>query len=114
MMSFAQILREHAARRPDASALTFEDETQSFADLHARSSRAANALRASGVKAGDRVALLTRNRAECFELIFACSKIGAILVGLNWRLAPREIAEIVVDAEPAVIIVGPDEAPLLD
>ena len=50
MSCFAQILREHAGARPDAPALSFEDETQSFADLHARSSRAANALRGSGVR----------------------------------------------------------------
>ncbi len=114
MSSFAQILREHAAGRPNAPALSFEHETLSFAELHVRSSRAANALRASGVEVGDRVALLTKNRAECFELIFACSKIGAILVGLNWRLAAREIADIVADASPKVLITGLDEERLLD
>jgi long-chain acyl-CoA synthetase len=113
MSTFATIIREHAAARPGAPALTFEDATLSFAELDALSSWSANALLAEGVKAGDRVAVLTKNRAEFFELIFACSKIGAILVGLNWRLAPAEIAAIVEDATPAIMIVGPDEAPLL-
>jgi long-chain acyl-CoA synthetase len=111
--TFAEIIRTHAATRPNAPALTFEDVTQTFADLDAASSRTANALRAEGVRPGDRVAVLTKNRAEFFELIIACSKIGAILVGLNWRLAASEIAAIVADAEPAIVIAGPQEKALL-
>ena len=99
MSTFAEIIREHAADRPQASALTFEDVTLTFAELHANSSRVANALRSEGVKPGDRVAVLTKNRAEFFELILACSKIGAILVGLNWRLAAAEIAAIVEELD---------------
>ena len=114
MSTFAEIIREHAANRPQASALTFEDVTLTFAELHANSSRVANALRSEGVKPGDRVAVLTKNRAEFFELILACSKIGAILVGLNWRLAAAEIAAIVEDSTPSVAVVGPDEQRLLN
>jgi acyl-CoA synthetase (AMP-forming)/AMP-acid ligase II len=70
-------------------------------------------LQAAGVEVGDRVALLTKNCAECFELMFACNKIGAILTSLNWRLAPTEIESIVADAMPTVIITSPQEAHLL-
>ena len=113
MSTFAEIIREHAAARADAPALTFEDSTISFAQLHARSSRAANALLREGLQAGDRVAVLTKNRAEFYELIFACNKIGAILVGVNWRLAPLEIDAILADATPRIVFVGPEEAGLL-
>jgi long-chain acyl-CoA synthetase len=111
--TFAEIIRGHAAARPNAPALTFEDVTQTFAALDASSSRTANALRAEGIRPGDRVAVLTKNRAEFFELIIACSKIGAILVGLNWRLAAAEIAAILADAAPAIVIAGPQERSLL-
>lgn len=111
--TFAETIRHHASARPDAKALTFEDRCWTFADLDASSSRAANGLLAKGVRAGDRVAVLTRNRAEFFELIIACSKIGAILVGLNWRLAAPEIAAILADAEPTLLIHRPDEAGLV-
>ncbi|NBT53520.1 MAG: long-chain-fatty-acid--CoA ligase [Betaproteobacteria bacterium] len=115
-MSFtlADIIRRHAADTPNAPALTFEGVTWSFEQLHALSSQSANALHVEGVRAGDRVALLTRNRAEFYELIFACSKIGAILVGLNWRLAPPEIAAIMADARPTVLIVGSTEQSMLN
>ena len=112
--TFAQIIRQHAADTPQAPALTFEGVTWSFAQLDGFSSQSANALRAEGVGAGDRVALLTKNRAEFYELIYATSKIGAILVGLNWRLAAPELAAIIEDARPTVLIVGPSEQGLLN
>jgi len=111
--SFADILRQLAISRGSSPALTFEDQTWSFAQLHERSSRTANALKAAGVGQGDRVALLTKNCAECFELMYACNKIGAIFTGLNWRLAPTEIQAIVQDAQPKVIIVSAAEEALL-
>ena len=111
--SYAQILRRHAGQRPVAPALTFGERRWSFAQLHEGSSRIGQALRTAGVAPGDRVALLTRNCAECFELMFACSKVGAILAGLNWRLSAREIASIVVDAAPKVLVVAAEEEGLL-
>jgi long-chain acyl-CoA synthetase len=107
------MVRQHAADTPQAPALTYAGVTWSFAQLDAFSSRTANALLAEGVGRGDRVALLTKNQAECYELILACGKIGAILVGLNWRLAAPEIAAIVEDARPSVLIVGDSEQALL-
>ena len=111
--SYAEILRSLAADRPEAPALTYDDQTWTFAELHARSSRTAQALRAAGVHAGDRVGLLTRNCAECFELLFACSKIGAVYTGLNWRLSAAEISAILDDATPALLIAGATERALL-
>ncbi|NCV62941.1 MAG: long-chain-fatty-acid--CoA ligase [Betaproteobacteria bacterium] len=111
--SFAHLLREHARVRPNSPALTFEDETWTFSQLHAKSSQAANAMLAAGVKAGDRVALLSKNCAECFLLLYACNKIGAIFTGLNWRLAPAEIEAIALDAQPALLVVSPQELALL-
>ncbi len=73
----------------------------------------ANALRLLGVGAGDRVALLSKNRPEFFEVMFGCSKIGAVMAGLNWRLAPAEITAIVRDAEPTVILVADEQRALL-
>jgi long-chain acyl-CoA synthetase len=111
--TFAQVIRSHAARRPDAPALTFEGVTQSFSDLNETSSAVANALLSKGVKPGDRVTVLAKNRAEYFELIFATSKIGATLVGLNWRLSAREIAEILEDAAPVLTFVDEIGAALM-
>jgi acyl-CoA synthetase (AMP-forming)/AMP-acid ligase II len=111
--SLSSIVRGFADTTPNAPALSFEGEMLSFVDLNLRSSRVANALAGLGVGHGDRVAILAKNQAEFYELAFGCNKIGAISMGLNWRLAPPEITAIVADAAPKVIIVGPDQQPLL-
>jgi acyl-CoA synthetase (AMP-forming)/AMP-acid ligase II len=111
--SLAQLVRQHGAERPGSPALTFEGTTQTYFQLNEASSQVANALIQAGVTVGDRVAVLSKNTPEFFEVAFACSKIGAILVGLNWRLAPREIEAIAFDAKPKVIITSPTEGTLL-
>ncbi|MFZ9086964.1 MAG: AMP-binding protein, partial [Steroidobacteraceae bacterium] len=111
--TYAEILLRHASLRPDAPALTFGSQTWSFEQLHAGSARVGRALQAEGVRQGDRVAMLARNCAESFELLFACNMVGAVLVGLNWRLSAREMAAIVTDAAPKVLVVAPEDEPLL-
>ncbi len=57
-----------------------------------------------GVGEGDRLAVLSMNEPEYVLLLFACQKLGAILLPLNYRLAPRELEWILADAEPAALI----------
>ena len=65
---------------------------------------------AFGVKRGDRVAVLSMNDTDVFELQFACRRLGAIFVPLNWRLAIPELEFIVRDAGPVVLIHGQEFA----
>ena len=108
--TIADIIRSHAAKRPDAVALQVDGGAITFAELDARSNRAANALRAAGVGPGDRVAFIDKNGAEWFDVTFGLAKIGAVNVSVNWRLAPAEMAQIIDDAQARVVIVGPDFA----
>ncbi len=79
-----------------------------YADLFAASQRRAAWLRdVHGVRAGDRVAWRAANEPEFFETLFACARLGAILVPINWRLAPPEVAWILKHARPRLVI---DEA----
>jgi fatty-acyl-CoA synthase len=104
------------ARRADLSpeAIAFEDfatgATLTYAALDARASRVAAALAARGIVAGDRVAILSRNRIAFFELLFGCARLGAILVPLNWRMPPAELDGLIADAGPALIVHGAAEA----
>lgn len=102
------LLRQHAAEMPTSPCLTFGSETQDFAELDIRCNRVANALSQMGVKAGDRVAILARNMAAHFEMMFGCAKLGAIFVPLNWRLASREISRILTDCQPALLLIEND------
>ncbi|MFA5788196.1 MAG: long-chain fatty acid--CoA ligase, partial [Actinomycetota bacterium] len=74
-----------------------------YQELNERSERLAVWLLASGLRRGDRVATLTANRPEHVELFFACAKAGLVLVPLNWRLAPAELAYQLDDAEVAAV-----------
>ena len=107
------MLQRHAAERPDAPCLTAGEDALSFAELERRSNAAANMLAAKGIAPGDRIALLGATSPAVIELLFGCAKRGAILVPLNWRLSPREIAQIVADADPGLIIHDDALAPLL-
>ena len=61
-----------------------------------------------GVRRGDRVAVLAMNCVEFLDVVFACAKLGAILQPLNWRLSAEELKGLFADAEPVVLIYGPD------
>lgn len=71
--------------------------------LYRRSVRVARTLSAMGISRGDRVAFLSPNDASVFAVIFACERLGAVFVPLNWRLSPRELNGILEDAKPKVL-----------
>ena len=106
------LIAKRAALTPHSVAL--EDaatgRTLTYAELDARAGRAAALMAARGVGGGDRVAVLTRNRIEFFELLFGCAKLGAVLVPLNWRMPPAELDGLIADAEPVLLFHGAGEA----
>lgn len=106
-------LRRYAAQTPDAPALEFEARRLSFRQLYERSCRIANALTAAGVGRGDRVSILDKTSTTTMELFFACGLIGAIMMPLNWRLSPAEVAGILSDGAPSVIFVADELRHLL-
>jgi len=102
--SVAAIIRARAAADPAAIAITGDGRQLTFGELDERSSRLAQALAGLGVRRGDRVAYLDQNATEFWETMFAAAKLGAIMAPLNFRLAAPELAVILADAEPAVLI----------
>jgi fatty-acyl-CoA synthase len=81
-----------------------------YAELDRRVGKSAALLSAVGVAPGDRVALLCRNRIEFFELLFACARIGSILVPLNWRMPAAELAKLVDDCGARLLLHGGEDA----
>jgi len=100
----ADVVRTHAASRGDHVALRHGDHAVTYAELDERSSRLANALLALGVGEGSRVAYLGRSAPEVVELLFAASKVGAVLVPLNWRLSPPELGAVLDDSRAPVLV----------
>src|SRR3954470_12463866 len=99
------VVREHAAARPDHVAIRAGKRELTYRELNERSNRLAQALLSVGVGAGARVAYLDRTAPEVVELLFATSKIGAVTVPLNWRLAAPELTVVLADAGAPVLIV---------
>ena len=66
--------------------------------------RLANALVKEGVKKGDRVSTFMFNTEELGTAFFACAKLGAIFNPINFRLTPEEVAFILSDATPKVVL----------
>ncbi len=104
------------ARRADLGPerVAFEDiasgEQVSYLDLHQRTGRTTALLSNLGVRQGTCVALLCRNRIEFFELLFACARLGAILVPLNWRMPAKELAPLLDDCGAELLIHGSEDA----
>jgi fatty-acyl-CoA synthase len=83
----------------------FEGEILSYAAFSARIEQTARALKAEfGVSRGDRVAILSLNRPDYLVLLYACARLGAMLVPLNWRLAVAEQLFILSDASVKVLV----------
>jgi fatty-acyl-CoA synthase len=94
---------------PDKVAIRFEGEDISYAALAGRIDDLAVALnRRLSVARGDRVAFLGLNSPEMIVLLFACARIGAILVPLNWRLVAREHREMLRDFTPKAFFIEPE------
>ena len=108
----------HFARvSPDK--LAVNDLTQSrrftYAELEAAVQKATVALTAAtGDPNGQRIVMVARNRAEMLIAHFACIRCGAIFVPVNWRLAPAEVAHILADCRPALIIAEPEFGGLVE
>lgn len=106
--TLAEIVRRHARERGDRPAITYGERIISYQELDQRSNQVAQGLIAEGVGPQDHVAFLDKNGPEYFEVLFGSGKANAINVAVNWRLAPREIAYTVNDAEAKVLFVGPE------
>jgi long-chain acyl-CoA synthetase len=107
-LTFADVLREHRRSRPDAVAAVDPDFGRgvrlSFAALDERVNRLANALRSEGVSAGDRILWSGQNSYRVLEGLLAAAKLGAMFCPVNWRQSADELAFVVDDLDPRVVV----------
>jgi fatty-acyl-CoA synthase len=105
------LLARRAELTPDSVAIeeVATGRSLTYAGLDERAARAAALLEARAVGAGDRVAILCRNRLAFFEALFACARLGAILVPLNWRMPPAELDALIEHAGPRLLLHGGED-----
>lgn len=113
-MDLADLIDRNAAFAPEKPAIRFGGRTLSYAEFAARIAAAARALRSElGVQRGDRIAILALNHPDYLVLLYACARLGAMLVPLNWRLAVPEQVFILQDASVKALIVEHDFAAVI-
>ncbi|MFF1640467.1 long-chain fatty acid--CoA ligase [Streptomyces sp. NPDC058246] len=102
-----------ARKTPHRTALIHGDTALSYAELHTRTTRLAQALRALGLRRGDRIAYLGPNHPAYLETLFAAGLLGAVFVPLNPRLAGPEIAYQLGDSGAKALVYAPSLAGLV-
>lgn len=102
---FVDVIARHARDNPQAPAIRFHGAIFSYAEMDERSRAAASRLwHEWGVRTGDRVAWLGANHVDQLTLLFALARIGAVLVPLNFRLAPAEWDGLLGDCTPCCVL----------
>ena len=101
------LLAHQVRLRPDHPAVEDGPRHLTFAAFNARVNQLAHVLLGLGIGRGDRVAILSENRLEYLELLFAAGKIGAIVAALNWRLSDPELRHCIGLVSPRAILLAP-------
>jgi len=103
-VDLADLIQRNASFTPDKPAIVFDGDTLTYRQFAERIEKTACALKAEyRVRRGDRVAILSLNRPDYLVLLYACARLGAMLVPLNWRLAIAEQMYILKDSAAKVL-----------
>lgn len=98
------LLREHARSSPLRTAAVCGAERLAWPALDARVNRLANALRRDGFAPGDRLLWLGQGCHRWLESLLAAAKLGGVFCPANWRQSAEELAFVVEDARPRVVV----------
>ena len=107
------VLSKRAFFEPDKEAIVFGDNRLTYKQLEECANGVANASLQIGIKHGDRVGILMLNSNEYLEIVFGMAKIGAVVVLINFRLVPREIAFILKDSGAKAMFYGSEFAAII-
>ncbi|WP_181805485.1 acyl-CoA synthetase [Streptomyces shenzhenensis] len=102
-----------ARKTPHRTALVSGGHSADYRTLYTRTTRLAHALRARGIRRGDRVGYLGPNHPAYLETLFAAGTLGAVFVPLNTRLAGPEIAYQLADSGAKALLYSPSHAGLV-
>jgi acyl-CoA synthetase (AMP-forming)/AMP-acid ligase II len=105
-MNLVDAVRKWANLAPDRTVIVDSTTNRriTFAELLDRIIRLSNGFALLGLRKGDRVAVLSTNSIEYFEVYYACAMSGLIAQPINWRLSAEEITRIIEDGEPSVFV----------
>jgi acyl-CoA synthetase (AMP-forming)/AMP-acid ligase II len=103
-MPLNELLPKAVKLYPDSEAVVCGEDRYTYKAFGERVWRLCHGLLDQGVRKGDRIAILHQNTHEYLEVYFASAHVGAILVSLNFRLSPKELAMILNDCGASLLI----------
>ena len=104
--TLAEIIRWRVDKKPEAIAHKFGDRETTYKEFDSYANQIAQGLIALDCNPDTRVAFLAKNSDYFFEFLYGTLKSRTVAVGVNWRLAPPEVAFIVNDSKSEVLFVG--------
>ncbi len=104
-----EVLVKRARQTPNRIACEFKGKTVTFKELNTEVNKLANGLMAIGIKRGDVIACIFRNRIESITYLYAAAKIGAIVCMMNWRYTEREMTETINHVLQPVLAVSSEK-----
>jgi acyl-CoA synthetase (AMP-forming)/AMP-acid ligase II len=107
-MRLGEIVSRNSRRIPDQIGIVYGSRRWTWKQVDERSNQLANMLLTSGLKKGDRVAILDQNSDNYIELYFGLAKAGIIVVPINYRLSLSEMINLLKNAEPEAMVIGGD------
>ena len=113
-MDLSGWIDRHAALTPERTAIRFPGRDLSYRALAESVHRLAAAMATSGLKRGYCVAYLGVNSPEMLALLFACARLGALFMPLNWRLAGPEHRQMLEHCPPSLLFVEPQFVAQID
>ncbi|OZI60768.1 class I adenylate-forming enzyme family protein [Bordetella genomosp. 11] len=113
-MRLEQFLAAHALRFPGKTAVKCGDRSLTYAELLATSRSLAAGMRRAGVGPGDRVVVYLPNCIEIAQVLYAAFWLGALVIPVNTRNTPRELAYFARDSQACMLVFHADDAPAID
>jgi fatty-acyl-CoA synthase len=109
-MNIAWWVKRWSELHPQKTAIIYEDNRTSYIELHQKVNQACCWLQSLGIEKGDRVAVMLNNCPEFLELYLACSRLGALFVPINYRLAAPELYDTLTNSRPPLFGLGSEYA----
>ncbi len=104
VMNLGHLLTQTARKYPARPGLIQGDKTHTWQQINARVDALAQHLKTQGIKPGDRVLVQMTNGLPLFESSWACFKLGAVWVPVNYRLTPIEVAYIATSSGAVLML----------
>lgn len=102
-MIFSDPLKLNSLRYGEKEAVSFKDKRFTYRSLNERINRLAHAMQDMGIRKGDKVAFMLLNCNELIEIMYACSKIGAVFIPINARFVGREVAHVLNNSRSSIL-----------